>query len=273
MENRINNSAKGNFSNSISLLIILIMIMTLFPKLNFTQPIIVQSSTEIKISDDYRLQVKEIYELALVGKETIDKYENIRKNTNVLSSWSSFLGDNFYLKIKSEYIDLNKLSINPSAYRDFTAFDETAYATIIIQYETYNSVFKKSKLKPRTYYYELNSSILNFKTTFEDQPYLSEKEYLKLEMPGNVKNLEVVPKNYELTNNTYYSWTPRQGALTNFKISFEKQISIYQEIEEYYKQKLSELETIISDKDFVYWILILVFLFISYILLKSKKLI
>ncbi|MCX8166896.1 MAG: hypothetical protein N3E37_03525 [Candidatus Micrarchaeota archaeon] len=256
-------------SYTLFITLILIFIFIFIKPIN-SQSSIVQSTTEIKITEELKVLVKETYEIVLVGKENIDKYESIRKNSNLLDAWHKFLGDKFYLKIKSEYIDNKKLTITPSAYRDFTAIDETAYATLVIEYETID-LFKINQIKPRTFSYEFTGDVLNYQRTSEDQIYLSDREYLKIALPNNLKKLEVQPQNYELTNNNTYTWSPRQGALPNFKVSFEKQISVYEEIEKYYKKKINELSSIISDKDFIYWLLVFIFFLIAYILLKTKK--
>ncbi len=152
-------------------------------------------------------------------------------------------------------------------------FDETCHANLSITYngrKGEGGIFNYTRVKPRTLRYSLNKAALNFGRTEDNTIFLEDKENLIVYIPKSAKITQAYPETQTLIDSQIV-WHSASGALSNFVLEFETEMSIAQEINEFSGSLEKKLNDFMQRKDFPLWILLIAMLFISIMLLIKKK--
>ncbi len=232
-------------------------------------------NTHVKIYPDIDGNAHVVEEISiLINDENSAKvYDSNIGITNDIGTWKSRTNvEQIRYHINPNIAPIENLRITPLPKKRLSIINPSYEGVLRIEYDA-KGLFNKTMVKPRTYYYTLKPHALMFSSNAKGDLVLEDSDYLYIILSKDTQAVSVDPiaQNIDILtpDDREFMWRGKT-ILEDFSFVYKYEISLRDEVEEYFDSLKMDVIQFITSKDGAYLFAMIFIISVSYFILKDK---
>lgn len=232
-----------------------------------------KSEMKIYLNNEGGARIVEKITLRIHDEASAEIYDRNMAITNDITSWKARTGINdIKYNVNTNHVSISNLRVTPQPKMSLSMINPIYEGILEIEYDV-RGITEVELIKARTYQYRFKKEALSFTSPDEKKIILSENRHFYIYIPedSEIVMIEPKPQNIDILSkyDKEFYWRG-QTILESFNFVYVHEISMREEVENYFKDLLnSSIDFINSDGGFYLGIILGVFI-VTYFIIKSK---